>query len=60
MEAVSELVDVRGASAMTGLAVQTLYRLRCEGAGPKSFRLRGRVRYYRSDVTDWIRAAAAR
>ena len=54
------LTDVRGASEMTGLAVQTLYNMRSHQEGPKSFRLRGRIRYYRADVDDWIRAEAAR
>lgn len=57
MNAVLSIQEVSGA---TGLAVQTLYNLRSAGDGPKSFSLRGRVRYYRADVDAWIAAAAAK
>lgn len=50
-----EITDVRGASALTGLAVQTLYNLRSTGGdAPPSFTLRGRVRYYVRDINAWI------
>lgn len=55
----SQIVDIRGASERTGLAVQTLYNLRSKEEGPKSFLLRGRVRYYVADVDAWIAAAAS-
>lgn len=54
-----DITDIKGASAKTGLAVQTLYNLRSQGVGPKSFTLRGRVRYYVADIDGWIAEAAA-
>lgn len=52
------IVDIKGASEQTGLAVQTLYNLRNRGEGPRSFSLRGRVRYYVADIDAWIAEAA--
>lgn len=52
------ITDIKGASERTGLAVQTLYNLRAQGVGPKSFSLRGRVRYYVADIDGWIADAA--
>lgn len=54
-----DITDIKGAAARTGLAVQTLYNLRAQGTGPKSFALRGRVRYYVADIDAWIAEAAA-
>lgn len=56
----TEIVDIKTASALTGLAVQTLRNLRCHNEGPRSFTLRGRVRYYRSDISEWIADEAGR
>lgn len=54
-----DITDIKGAAARTGLAVQTLYNFRSQGTGPKSFALRGRVRYYVADIDEWIADAAA-
>jgi len=54
-----EITDIRGASERTGLAVQTLYNLRSKKEGPKSFALRGRVRYYIADLDEWVASEAA-
>ncbi|QNA93223.1 MULTISPECIES: AlpA family transcriptional regulator [unclassified Microbacterium] len=55
------VLDIKQVAEKTGLAVQTLYNLRSTGGdGPKSFTLRGRVRYYEADVDAWIAAAAER
>ncbi len=48
------LLTIRDVSLITGLSVQTLYNLRSQGTGPKSFSLRGRVRYEESDLEEWI------
>lgn len=54
------VLDIKAVSERTGLAVQTLYNLRSSGGdAPKSFTLRGRVRYFEADVDAWIAAAAA-
>lgn len=59
--AIGRALDIKETAAKTGLAVQTLYNLRSTGGdAPKSFTLRGRVRYLESDVDAWIAAAAAR
>lgn len=50
-----DLLTVREVSDLTGLAVQTLRNLRTGGQGPAGFILRGRLRYRRSDVEQWIR-----
>ena len=39
--------------------MQTLYNLRNKGDGPKSFSLRGRVRYYEADIRAWIEEASS-
>jgi len=55
------VLDIKQVAEKTGLAVQTLYNLRSTGGdAPRSFTLRGRVRYYEADVDAWIAAAAAR
>ena len=53
------ICDIKRASELTGLAVQTLYNLRNKGDGPKSFSLRGRVRYYEADIRAWIEEASS-
>lgn len=55
----SAVLDIKQTAEKTRLAVQTLYNLRSRGEGPKSFSLRGRVRYLEADVDAWIAAAAA-
>jgi predicted DNA-binding transcriptional regulator AlpA len=47
-----------GVSAKTQLAVQTLYNWRNTGKGPRSFKLGRLVRYYESDVDEWIASQA--
>ncbi|TFC20065.1 helix-turn-helix domain-containing protein [Cryobacterium algoritolerans] len=43
-------------SAKTGVAVQTLYNWRHLRKGPRSFKLGRLVRYFESDVDEWIAA----
>ena len=58
--ATGAVLDIKAVAAKTGLAVQTLYNLRSSGGdAPKSFTLRGRVRYFEADVDAWIAAAAS-
>ncbi len=52
-----ELLTVAQVSEITGLAVQTLYNLRCAGEGPPLFSLRHRLRCYRDDLDEWIARA---
>lgn len=55
------VLDIKAVSERTGLAVQTLYNLRSTGGdAPRSFTLRGRVRYYERDVETWIAEAASK
>lgn len=54
-----KILTIQETSTATGLAVKTLYNLRSRGEGPKSFSLRGRVRYYEDDVNGWIDEAAS-
>ncbi len=59
--AVGRALDIKETAHKTGLAVQTLYNLRSTGGdAPRSFTLRGRVRYLEADVDAWIAAAAER
>jgi predicted DNA-binding transcriptional regulator AlpA len=53
------LLTPEAASALLGLAVQTLARWRCEGNGPRFVRLggaknRGRVAYRLADLDAWV------
>ena len=41
-------------SEITSFAVQTLYELRAQGRGPRSFKLGGRVAYRESAVRAWL------
>lgn len=43
-----------------GVAVQTLYRWNGEKVGPRFFKMRGRTRYWPSDVHAWAEAEAAK
>lgn len=54
-----KILAPEGASAKTGLAVQTLYNWRNLSTkdrtiGPRSFKLGRLVRYYEDDVDAWI------
>jgi len=46
-------------SGWTGIPIETLRYYRKVGIGPASFKLAGRVRYYRRDVQAWIDAERA-
>jgi excisionase family DNA binding protein len=50
----SKILTVAGAAEATGLAKQTLYNMRSQGVGPKSFKLGRLVRYYEHEVDAWI------
>lgn len=53
-----KLIDEKGLSEITGLALQTLRNARCEGRGIPYIRLggerRGAIRYDLQDVEDYI------
>lgn len=48
------LMTTTDVSAELGIPVGTLRYYRSMGRGPMSFRLAGRVRYRREDVTAWV------
>ena len=48
------LLTLNEVAELTGLAPQTLWRLRQRGEGPASFRLRNRVRYRESALEAWL------
>lgn len=49
-----EIMSGKEVAAEWGVPEGTLRYYRHAGVGPASFRLRGRVRYRRSDVLAWI------
>ena len=51
-------LDVKNASAYTGLSEKTLAMMRCEGTGPK-YTKRGRVFYYMDDLDAWLKEGRA-
>ncbi|MFF3029163.1 helix-turn-helix transcriptional regulator [Microbacterium sp. NPDC057944] len=55
---VRKILTIQEVSTITGLAVQTLYNLRSTGGdAPRSFTLRGRVRYFEDDLEAWVTTA---
>ncbi|HEY9294161.1 MAG TPA: helix-turn-helix domain-containing protein [Microlunatus sp.] len=48
------LLSLKELSALVGVPVNTLYRWRYQGEGPKAYRLGRHVRYRRSDVEAWL------
>lgn len=50
----TEWLCLKDVAAETRIALQTLYRLRCEGKGPASYKIAGQVRVRREDLNDWI------
>jgi len=46
-------MDTREAAALVGLSPRTLDTYRCTGAGPRYYRLGGRVRYRKTDLAAW-------
>lgn len=56
-----KILTIQEVSAITGLAVQTLYNLRNTGGdAPRSFSLRGRVRYFDDELEAWLELQARR
>lgn len=51
-----EVVDVRGASRIVGLAPDTLNRMRHRGNGPPYAKLGHSVRYRVADLRAWVDA----
>jgi hypothetical protein len=49
-----ELLRTAGAAAKTGLAISTLNKLRCSGAGPAFLKLGRAVRYKPADLKAWL------
>lgn len=52
------LLSLQELSELLGVPVNTLYRWRCRGEGPKAYRLGRHVRYRRSDVESWLVSCA--
>lgn len=48
------LLTIEEVADLTRLPIATLRFKRYDGSGPRSFRLGRRVRYWLSDVLDWI------
>lgn len=48
------------AAAYLRVAVQTLYRWNTEQSGPPHFKVRGRLRYWPSEVRAWAESQAVR
>jgi excisionase family DNA binding protein len=59
MTAPDELLTVAEVAAITKAEPPTLYAWRHHGKGPRSFKLGGRVVYYRSAVEAWLKAREA-
>ena len=54
-----ELMSIAEVATVFGAQVQTLYRWRHEGKGPRAFKLGGFLRYHRADVEEWIKNSTA-
>ena len=54
MVAKDRILRLPEVAEMLELEPQTLYAMRSQGRGPKSFKLAGRVVYRESSVTEWI------
>lgn len=52
------LLNLKELSELIGVPVNTLYRWRYRGEGPKGLRLGRHVRYRRSDVEAWLASCA--
>lgn len=50
----TEWLSLRDVASETHVKLQTLYRLRSEGRGPKAFRIGGQLRIRREDLNEWI------
>lgn len=48
------LIGIEELAEYLGLPVKTLYKWRQEGVGPASVRVGRHVRYFVSDVQDWL------
>lgn len=55
------MLTTREAAAYTGLARQTLAKLRCQGGGARFYRVGGlrAVRYRQADLDDWLGSSFA-
>ena len=47
-------VPATEATEITGYSLKSLYNMRSEGRGPRSYKLAGRIVYDRADLYDWI------
>lgn len=54
----TEWLSLKAVAAETRVALQTLYRLRCEGRGPRAYKIGGQVRVRREDLNAWIETGA--
>ncbi len=48
------MVGIEELAAYLGLPVKTLYKWRQDGTGPDSVRIGRHVRYFVSDVSEWL------
>ncbi len=55
-EAIDNLIPTDEAAAEVGLAAQTLTAYRCEGRGPRCYKIGRRCLYSRADLKEWIGA----
>ena len=54
MNGIEKLWGVKDVAEYLGIPVQTLYRWRCQGYGPRGRRMGKHVRYIPDDVREWV------
>lgn len=54
IDGLDPMVGIEDLAAYLGLPVKTLYKWRQDGTGPDSVRIGRHVRYFVSDVSDWL------
>jgi predicted DNA-binding transcriptional regulator AlpA len=54
------LLTAAEAARLLRLSERTLERLRCQGFGPKFVKLKRRVLYQQSDLSEWVAARVVR
>lgn len=51
-----DTLDNNGAAEVLGVSPSTLNTWRSRGMGPKSHRIAGRIRYFKTDLQAWLDA----
>lgn len=54
IDGLDPMVGIEDLAAYLGLPVKTLYKWRQDGTGPASVRISRHVRYFVSDVSEWL------